>query len=291
MVEDYNGDNMLDLAGIEAPTPSRPRPMSAPTLQTVLDTQPPPSSTQTRYGENMRTLHNLLVVFLIVVSLSVVYYQIFGSAAALPSKCAFDPQDNTIGRVPARTFAPPRTAGIIKRYIAQLEGIDYSQFEAIYPSESDVPIPDDTRIAILGDGGPGTSKESPLAISLRDADTPNSGPSLATPLTWSPVLLPAPLLPSITPPSPAISLPAPNAQLNTHQRSMSVSSQYSYDSTTPSLVGAAQPLKPKWTIGENGFAEPIESLTEAGKVVSRHQPPGWLSGQLQAVGHGTCCVW
>lgn len=226
-----------------------------------------------------------------------VYYQIFGRASTLSSKCAFDPEDDTIGRVPAKKIAPPRTAAIIKRYIAQLEGIDLSHVEAIYPNaESDVAIPDDTRISILEEGAPGASQELPLAISLRDSDTPDGSASIDKLSGVSPVLLPTPILPAVTPPSATAPLPhvtfPPDAQLHALQRSGSLSSSYS-SNTVLSQPGASlspppPPPKPRWTIGEDGFAEPIESATEAGKVASNRQPPGWLSGRLQSIGQGMC---
>jgi hypothetical protein len=205
--------------------------------------------------------------------------------------------------VPARKIAPPRTAAIIKRYIAQLEGIDASQIEAVYPNaESDKAIPDDTRIAIFEDGGPGTSMESPLAISLRDgSDTISVNASFATGGVVSPLMMPSAFLPGGTPPSPAASLPRvsfpPDPQPHYHpERSNTlntintISSHYSNGSASTALsqVALAPPPKPKWTIGGDGFAEPTPSSSEAGKVVSQRQPPGWLSGRVQTIGHGMC---
>jgi hypothetical protein len=199
--------------------------------------------------------------------------------------------------VPARRIAPPRTAAIIKRYIAQLEGIDFSQIKAIYPNaESDVAIPDDTGISVLEEGAPGTSQELPLAISLRDSDTLDGSVNIDKLSKISPVLLPTPILPPVTPPSPAAPLPhvtfPPDVQLRALQRSGSLSSSYS-SNTILSQPGAPlspppPPPPPRWTIGEDGFAEPIESATEAGKVASNRQPPGWLSGRLQSIGQSMC---
>jgi len=256
MADDSNGVNLLGLASTETPTSvSRPRPMSAPTFQTT------PSISSARY----------------------VYYELFGSASTLSSKCAFDSENDSIGRVPARKIAPPRTAAIVKRYIAQLEGIDPTQITIYTDAESDHPIPDDTRIAIFEEGGPGTSLENPLAISLRDGD------HLATP---SPVLMPTPSLYGGTPPSPAGSLPyvshttMPLPHPPASERSMSFSSRHSAESLAVPGQAAAPPANPRWTIGEDGFAEPIESPREAGKVVSQRQPPGWMSGRIQFIGHG-----
>ncbi|KAF8313691.1 hypothetical protein DL93DRAFT_2081024, partial [Clavulina sp. PMI_390] len=36
-----------------------------------------------------------------------------------------------------------------------------------------------------------------------------------------------------------------------------------------------------WIIDDTGFAEPRSHPTEAGKVMSRQQPPGWSSGEIR----------
>lgn len=203
--------------------------------------------------------------------------------------------------MPARKISPPRTAAIVKRYIAQYEGIDASQIEAVYPNaESDTAIPDDTRIAIFEDGGPGTSMVSPLAIILRDSDTITGVGHDAASLMASPLLMPSPFLPGGTPPSPAVSLPRvsfpPDPQPPRVERSdtfnsiNTFASRYSNESSTTALSHPtfSPPPKPKWTIEEDGFGEPIQSSSEAGKVVSQRQPPGWLSGRVQTIGHGMC---
>jgi hypothetical protein len=248
----------------------------------------------------VRTLRRPSCCVFTVASLFAVYYQCFGNSSALPSKRAFDAQDNTTGRVPARTIAPPRTAAVVKRYIAQQEGIDPSEVEAIYASaESDQPIPDDARIPIFQEAGPGSSMGSPLAISLRDfgSDARSCRTATATPQVMSPVLMPTPSQYISTPPSPSVSLPhvtyPPDVQLHLLERAMSMSLSSLHPPEPAGNLSQTAPMQPNqpnygWTIGEDGFAEPIESPTEASKVVSHRQPPGWLSGRVQFIGYGGC---
>ena len=233
----------------------------------------------------MRTLRRLVRCVLTAEAFFAVYYQIQGNSSPVPSRRAFDPHDRTTGRVLARTTSPTRTAANVKRYIAQLEGIDPSRVEAIYPDlESDRPIPDDTRIATL-EGGPGTSMGSPLAISVRDPD-----PEL-------PLVLPPPFLELDTPPSPPTPLPEvlspPDIQIHPSGQPTSLSSRDSLRSLTTNQDSFPQspPADHRWIIGEDGVGEPIESPTEALKVVSEDQPPGWLSSRLQCIGHGMCVVY
>jgi len=260
----------------------------------------------------VRTLRlPLMLLFLTAEAFLVVYYQIFGSTSTLPSKRAFDPHDNTKGRVLARTIPPARTAATVKRYIARLEGFDPSQVDAIYPdAQSNRPIPDDAPIAAL-EGCPGTTVWSPLAISVREPrnESPTSSPSPMMLPAMSLVLSPSSFLEMDSPPpSPRIS-PLPEIPSSTEAQirplnqltspisptspksSISPLSPSTYDSPkSPGQATFVYPptSDPRWTIGKDGFAEPTESLTEAFKVVSYDQPPGWLRGIVQCIGFGVC---
>lgn len=140
---------------------------------------------------------------------------------------------------------------------------------------------------------------SPLAISLREtgSDGRSSYTALPTPQMLSPVLMPAPLQHFSTPPSPSVSLPhvsyPPDAQLHRLERAMTMSLSSLHpvepfkDMSQAEDTQSHQPMHP-WMMGEDGFAEPIESLTEACRVVSQYQPPGWLSGRVQIIGYGMC---
>lgn len=62
-----------------------------------------------------------------------------------------------------------------------------------------------------------------------------------------------------------------------HTQQSAISSGY----PTKSLA-----TKAEWTMSDGEFAEPIESSTDAGKVVSQRQPPGWLSGRVWITSRG-----
>jgi len=148
--------------------------------------------------------------------------------------------------------------------------------------------PDDARDVV---GGPSTMRPS-LSISVRDhrIDASNNRPTLAT-LPPIPTRDPdgVSFLRGGTSRSPAISLPQPDAQDHLSQKTLSISSLYFSESgmgTKPVGYRQSPDLDPRWTIGSDGFAEPNESPTEAFKVVSQEQPPGWMSGRIRSIGYG-----
>lgn len=245
---------------------------------------------------------------------SLVYYHIFGPQSKLPSRNSFDPSDDTIGRVPARNIAPPRTARLIRQYIAHFEGLDPSHIAALYidaDSDGDA-IPDDAKVGVMVDGGPGTTADLPLAIILNDTyprlpeDTSHTPPrtpvspqtttigipirqrsgSTSMMIEVSPRLVPGglPLTPT-TPPQHITHLP-----LSTPSAPASPNGVLRRSSTASSLpiLGAGITVTPapraKWIVDEHGFGEPVMSDTEADKVRSSKQPPGWLMGRIQTIG-------
>lgn len=206
--------------------------------------------------------------------------------------------------MPARTFPPSRTARVIKQYIARSEGLDPSQIADIYmDAESDGDaIPDGAKIGIMTDGGPGTTRELPLAIILvDDAQLPEESPAPRTPISpplppvqstgnyfeeISPRLLSTALPPvtPITPPYSLIALPPSNTSVLSG--SSGSSSMYRRDSITSSIHHHRESSS-RWVIDDDGFGEPIMSPTEADKVKSSRQPPGWLAGRIQTIGKST----
>jgi len=196
-----------------------------------------------------------------------VYYQLFGRNAPRISKQAFDQEDPTVGRVLARGIAPPRTALIVKRYIANLEGIDESLLVDLYLNDGQgngEPVQDDARVPIIlqnGHGyGPGSTPEAPLAITVREprphvntlalASSPLTSPSTssAPPPSSSPVIT---LSDTGAPPS---SSPVPRASF--------------------SSAGASSSLSPLEQ------TDPQPPLTEPGKVASDVKPRGWVTAHL-----------
>lgn len=219
------------------------------------------------------------------------YYQIFGSTS--PERAA-GPLETTLDRIPARTLNRPPTSEIIEGYIKQREGTDPLQLNNI---SSDAGFGRDARDgARIVVGGPLTVR-SPLPISVRDhrIDASDDRPKLATP---PPVPTRDPrrvsFLHGSTPPSPAISLPRipqPNTRNRLSQETLSISGLYLSESgmgTKPVGYKQSLDLDLRWTVGSDGFAEPNESPTQAFKVVSQEQPPGWMSGRIRSIGYGMC---
>lgn len=209
----------------------------------------------------------------------------FGSTS--PERAA-SPLETTLGQIPARTLNRAPTSEIIEGYIKQREGTDPFQLNNI---SSDAP--DGARIVV---GGPRTMRP-PLSISVCDhrIDASDDRPKLATP---PPVPTRDPrrvsFLHGNTPPSPAISLPRipqPNTRNRLSQETLSISGLYLSESgmgTKPVGYKQSLDLDLRWTVGSDGFAEPNESPTEAFKVVSQAQPPGWMSGRIRSIGYGMC---
>lgn len=110
---------------------------------------------------------------------SIVYYQVFGHSSPLSLKSAFDSADDTLGRILTRKIAPPKTIAVIKRYIAQLEGLDASLFDEVYLDSdggSDEPLPDGFKIPLSGsDDMPGLNSDIPLAIIMKKPHSTSLG--------------------------------------------------------------------------------------------------------------------
>jgi hypothetical protein len=194
-----------------------------------------------------------------------VYYQTFGHDAPRLSKQAFDPDEPTVGRVLARNIAPPRTALIIKRYLAKLEDINESLLADLYLNDGQgdgEPVQDNVRVPITLEHGPGFTREAPLAIILREQpQTTINGDSLTSPSARS-----APL-PTTTSPS-ASSLVAAVSSREVPRRSLS-------------SLGASSSSSPFPVAAQTDSLPPM-SPTEPGKVASSRKPPGWVTAHLSS---------
>lgn len=90
----------------------------------------------------------------------------------MPSKQQVPEYDEpSIGRILARNIAPPRTAGIIKRAILRAESIDPSRVSNLFlvASGGNDAVDDEIRLDVTdekGQGGPGSSPDSPIGIVL-----------------------------------------------------------------------------------------------------------------------------
>lgn len=197
---------------------------------------------------------------------TLVYYQIFGRDAPCCSKQSFDPDEPTVGRVLARNIAPPRTALIIKRYLAKLEGIDEFLVADLYLNDSrgdSEPVQDDTRVPITLEHGPGATREAPLAIILREQPQTIVNTLIVDSLT--PTSARTSQLPSATSPSP----------------SSPVTTISSCETPRPSLSGpgTSSSSSPLLVTGQTDSL-PLMSATEPGKVASSRKPPGWAAAHL-----------
>jgi hypothetical protein len=208
----------------------------------------------------------------------------FGSTS--PERAA-GPLEATLSHIPARTLNRATGAEIIGGHIEQREGTDPLPLNNISSGAGfGHDARDDARIAVAG---PRTMRP-PLSMGGRDhgIDPSDNRPRLATP---PPTRGPAHVsfLRGSTPPSPTISLPhTPQPDAKDH---LSISSLYLSESgmgTKPIGYKQSPDLDPRWTVGGDGFAEPNESPTEAFKVVSQEQPPGWMSARIRSIGYGMC---
>lgn len=199
------------------------------------------SQTNTLFAIASNVIHSTILV----------YYQVFGYSSAQKSSQAFDPEDPTVGRVLARNIAPPRTAAIVKRYIADLEALDESSLSELYTTSGGDPVDDDARLNILDEDGPGSCPEAPIQLILRQQPTPLSlNTSSLSPSSASPY-------------SPATSIVTSSMGL----------SPLTYQQIIPS------PTTPTPT---NSFPpeEIAMSIYEPGKAISPEPPRGWVSAHL-----------
>lgn len=90
-----------------------------------------------------------------------------GPDCILPSRNAFDPEDDKVGRLSRAKIARPHNAKTFKQYIAKQEGFNLSQIAGIF-IDSDDPVSDDTRFG-PDEGNPGSSVDYPLPITVYDS--------------------------------------------------------------------------------------------------------------------------
>ena len=94
-----------------------------------------------------------------------VYYRIYAEDGAIPSKAPVAPSNPFLGRIKAKSVAPPHTAETVKLSIAKVENIkartNISLFLTPY---SQSPMGDADKVAILNRTGPGSTPQEPLAL-------------------------------------------------------------------------------------------------------------------------------
>ena len=107
-----------------------------------------------------------------------VYYRIYAEDGAIPSNTAVAPADPFLGRIKVGSLPPPRTAKIVKRYIAKLENIkDHGSTSLFLTSYSKSPIDDTEKFTTILNGtvtGPGSNPQEPLALVAKMSDSERS---------------------------------------------------------------------------------------------------------------------
>lgn len=94
-----------------------------------------------------------------------VYYRLYTEDRAIPSLHPLYKNDLYLGCVLATSVAPPHTTADIKRYLCKVEKITSPATSCLFIASSEqISIDDDTRVAILAFGGPGSTPDQPLAL-------------------------------------------------------------------------------------------------------------------------------
>ena len=101
-----------------------------------------------------------------------VYYRIYAEDGAIPSKTPVAPSNPFLGRIKAKSVAPPHTAETVKRSIAKMEDIkDRTNASLFLTPNSQSPMGDADKVATLNSTGPGSTPQEPLAIVAKMSHT------------------------------------------------------------------------------------------------------------------------
>ena len=97
------------------------------------------------------------------------YYRIFITDGAIPTRQPVDARNLYLGRIEAVQVTPPHTVGSVIRCICKLEDIGRFRFARLFLSSSS-PSPMDRleQVDILTGTGPGSDPRKPLALVLAD---------------------------------------------------------------------------------------------------------------------------
>ena len=99
------------------------------------------------------------------------FVSIYAEDGAIPLKTPA-PGDPFLGRIKARSVAPPHTAQAVKRSIAKVENIkDFTSTSLFLTPYSQSPIGDTGKVAILNRTGPGSTPQEPLAVVAKMSDS------------------------------------------------------------------------------------------------------------------------
>ena len=104
-----------------------------------------------------------------------VYYRIYAEDGAIPSKTPVAPGNPFLGRIKARSVAPPHTVQTVKRSIAKVENIKDSTSTSLFLTPySQSPMGDTDKVAILSRTGLGSMAQDPLALVAKMSDSERS---------------------------------------------------------------------------------------------------------------------
>ena len=94
-----------------------------------------------------------------------VYYRIYAEDGAIPSMTPVASSNPFLGRIKARSVAPPHTVQTVKLSIASVENIkDCTSTSLFLTPYSQSPMGDTGKVAILNRTGPGSMQQEPLAL-------------------------------------------------------------------------------------------------------------------------------
>ncbi|KIK02378.1 hypothetical protein K443DRAFT_677620 [Laccaria amethystina LaAM-08-1] len=94
-----------------------------------------------------------------------VYYRLYTKLGAFESNHPLYYNDRFIGRIPRKSFAPPRTVASIKRCLCKLEGLLEPDKALVFtPLSSPAPKEDSARLSLYAPSGPGLSEQDPIAL-------------------------------------------------------------------------------------------------------------------------------
>jgi hypothetical protein len=96
-----------------------------------------------------------------------VYYRVYGSHTAVPSKHPVDSNEPSVGRINVNCIPPPHTAKSIIRCISKIEKVEKFGILRLFTSISDESPIGDGHVSILTSNRPGPTPEEPMAFVVR----------------------------------------------------------------------------------------------------------------------------
>lgn len=87
---------------------------------------------------------------------------------AIPSKWPVSPDDIYLGRITAKSVAPPHTVASLKRRLCSVENINDDTYSSLFAATStNSPLDDTGRVSILTKSGPGSMQHEPVALVVK----------------------------------------------------------------------------------------------------------------------------